>query len=250
MHVGDFAAWGQTPEWMPTTGTHAWSRFGANAWKDVRVRTYSIGENGAVQRSSTTIARTRVTKVERHTFSLCVSSTVDMEGREFPSEPKTVTREVAPQVESAEAVGDQKVTIDGREFGAQVIRFVTTSGTQKETNLIFFCKEATPRLLKRVTTAVDSAHPDQASETTVTVTELNKMADILGEQKCTWAATTVIAMRDKVVTIREVNCAEVPGELVSQITEERDANGVVFARKELELIGYGYGRPRLLLRKR
>ena len=250
MHAGDFAAWGQTPEWMPTTGTHAWSRFGANAWKEVRVRTYSIGENGAVLRSSTTIARTRVTKVERQSFSLCVSSTVEVEGREFPSEPQTVTREVAPQVESAEAVGDQKVTIHGRDFGTQVIRFVTNSGTQKETNTIYYCKEATPRLLRRVTTAVDSAHPNQASETTVTVTELNKMADILGELKCTWAATTVIAMRDRTVTIREVNCAEVPGELVSQITEEHDANGVLIARKELELIGYGYGRPRLLFRKR
>ncbi len=57
-------------------------------------------------------------------------------------------------------------------------------------------------------------------------------------------------MRDKTITIREVNCADVPGELVSQITEEHDANGVLVARKELELVGYGYGRPTALFRHR
>jgi hypothetical protein len=251
MPAGDFTAWGQVPEWMPTTGTHAWSRFGPRAWKEVRVKTYAVAENGNVLRSSTTIARTRVTSVDRQSFSLCVSLTVEVAGGwEFLSEPQTVTREVAPLVESAEAVGDQKVTIDGNEFGAQVIRFVTTSGSQRDTNTIFFCKDAMPQLLRRVTTSVDSLHPDQATETTVTVSQLNKMADILGESKCTWAATTVIKMRDKTVTIREVNCAEVPGELVSQITEEHNANGVLVARKELELIGYGYGRPRHLFRRR
>ncbi|MHB8864014.1 MAG: hypothetical protein ACYC6N_16540 [Pirellulaceae bacterium] len=246
----DFVAWGQTPEWMPTTGTHAWSRFGPRAWKEVRVRTYAVGENGEVLRSSTTVARTRVMSVERQSFSLCVSSTVEMGGREFLSEPQTFTREVAPQIQSAEAVGDEKLTIGGREFGTQVIRFVTTSGTQKETNTIHFCKETTPQLLRRVTTSVDALYPDQATETTVAVSELNKMADILGELKCTWAATTVVKLRDKTVTVHEVNCAEVPGELVSQITEEHDANGVLVARKELELIGYGYGRSRFLFRRR
>ncbi len=157
MPAGDFAAWGQEPEWMPTTGTHAWSRFGPRAWKEVRVRTYAVAENGEVLRSSTTIARTRVTSVERQSFSLCVSSTVEVAGREFPSEPQTVTRDVAPQVESTEAVGEQQVTIDGQEFATQVIRFVTTSGTQTETNTIFFCKDTTPQMLKRVTTSVDSA---------------------------------------------------------------------------------------------
>ncbi len=196
------------------------------------------------------IARTRVMNVGLRSFSLCVSSTVEVAGSEFPSEPKTFSRDVAPQVESSQVVGEQRVTIDGREYPTQVINFATTTGTQKEANTIFFCKDTTPQMLKRVTTSVDSTDPDMATETTAAVTELNKMADILGEPKCTWAATTVIKMRDKTITIREVNCAEVPGELVSQITEEHDANGVLVTRKELELVGYGYGRPRRLLRHR
>ena len=248
--VSGLRVWGQTLEWMPTTRTHAWSRFGAGAWKKVCVRTYAVGEKGEVLRSSTTIARTRVTKVEARAFSLCVSSTVEVAGHEFPSEPQTFSRDVAPNIESSEVVGQQQVTIEGREYATQVINFATTTGTQKESNTIFYCKDTTPQMLKRVTTSVDSANPDAATETTACVTELNKMADILGEPKCTWASTTVIKMRDKTITIREVNCAAVPGELVSQITEEHDANGVLVARKELELTGYGSGRPKRLFRHR
>ena len=237
---------GQSPEWIPTAGTHAWSRFGPRAWKEVRVRTYTVDPNGQVLRSSTTIARTRVTRVERQSFSLCVSSTVEVAGREIYTGPQTLTREVAPQVDSTESVGTDKVLIDGQEYGDEVIRFVTTSGTQSDENTIYFCRDATPHLLRRVTTSVDATHPDERMETTVTVTELNKMADILGETKRTWSTTTVVRRHDKTVTTREVNCADVPGELVSQITEEHDAKGVLVSREELELIGYGVGRPRRL----
>jgi hypothetical protein len=250
MNVSGLFAWGQAPEWMPTTGTHAWSRFGARAWKEVRVRTYEVGEKGQVLRSSTTIARTRVTNVSARSFSLCVSSTVEVAGREFPSAPRTFSRDVAPQVEASQVVGQQQVTIEGREYATQVINFATTTGTQKESNTIFYCQDTTPQMLKRVTTSIDSANPDVATETTASVTELNKMADILGEPKCTWASTTVIKLRDKTITVREVNCADVPGELVSQSTEEYDANGVLVSRKELELVGYGYGRPKRLFRHR
>lgn len=240
---------GQTPEWMPTAGTHAWSRFGPRAWKEVRVRTYTVDKSGQVLRSSTTIARTRVTRVERQSFSLCVSSTVEVAGREIYNGPQTLTREVAPQVQSTETVGKEKVVIDGQEYGTEVIRFVTVSGTRSEENTIHFCKDVTPQLLRRVTASVDSAHPDEQMETTVTVTELDNMTDILGETKRTWSTTTVVRRHDKTVTTREVNCSDVPGELVSQITEEHDAKGVLVSREELELVGYGFGRPRLFRRR-
>lgn len=231
-------------DWLPTVNTHAWSRFGTRAWKEVRVRTFMFGPNGDVQRTGTTVARTRVTNVGSSSFSLCVSLADEAAGSDAPSEPRTLTHDVAPPVESSEVVGEEQVTIEGRQYPTQVIRFVTSTAAQQETNTVFFCAHSTPRLLKRVTTSVSTANPESSTETTVAVTEMNKMADILGELKCTWSARTVIKMRDKTITIREVNCAEVPGELVSQVTEEHDANGVLVSRKELELVGYGYGRPR------
>lgn len=232
------------PDWLPTVHTHAWSRFGARAWKEVRVHTYMFGANGDIQRSGTTLARTRVISVGPSSFSLRVALADEAAGNDGQSEPRIMTHNVAPPVESSEVVGEEQVTIDGCQYPTQVIRFVTSDAGKQETNTVFFCAHATPQLLKRVTTSVSATNPESATETTVTVTEMNKVADILGELKCTWSAKTVIRMRDKTISIREVNCAEVPGELVSQVTEEHDANGVLVSRKELELIGYGCGRPR------
>ena len=233
---------GQEMDWIPTVETHAWSRFGLRSWKEVRVRAFSFDEKGEVERSSTTVARSRVTKLGNRSFSLCVSSTVEVAGREFPSEPQTITRDLTPSVQSSQVTGNETITIDGQDFPTQIIQFVTTNGTVKETNTLNYCPDTYPPMLRRVSTSVDTLNPDVTSEMTTTVTEMNKMTDILGELKCTWSVTTVIKQRDHTITIREVNCQDVPGELVSQVTEERDANGVLVSRKELELVGYGVGR--------
>jgi hypothetical protein len=249
IHASAMRASGQTPDWMPTVDTHAWSRFGVNAYKEVRVRKYVVRKDGEVLQSST-LARTRVTRVGPRSYTLCVSSVLELGGDEAPSAPQNISRDVAPAVTGTTLVGEQQITIDGRPYKTQEIRYTTTTGSQVEQNTVFICKDTTPQVLKRVTKSVDATNEDMATETISTVTALGGMADILCEPKCTWSTTTVIKMRDKTVTIREVNCAEVPGELVSQTTEEHDANGVLIARKELELIGCSSGRPRRLFHRR
>ncbi len=239
---------GQAADWLPTVETHAWSRFGLRAWKEVRVRKYVMRKNGEVLQSST-LARTRVTRVGPHSYALCVSSILEIGGDGSPAVDQTIERDVAPAVGESEVVGEQQVTINGKAYATQMISYKSVAGNQQETNTIFFCKDTVPQVLKRVTTTVDRITQATESETITTVTVLNSMADILGEAKCTWSTTTVIKMRDKTITIREVNCPDVPGELVSQTTEEHDANGVLVARKELELVGYG-GRPLRLFPRR
>ncbi len=240
---------GQDSEWIPTTTTHAWARFGPHAWKEVRVRTDAY-KDGEIERSSTTTARTRVVRVGRHSFSLCVTSTVELAGREFPSAPQEFTRNVAPNVESSKVVGQDTLTIDAVDYPVRVISVVTKNGTKRETSTLYLCQSTYPQTLKRVTVSVDTKAPDLKTETIVTVTELGRGTDILGETKCTWSVTTRIKMPERTMTIQEVNCRDVPGELVSQLTEERDADGKLVGRKELELVGYGPGRRRRLFRRR
>lgn len=239
----------QETGWLPTRGTHAWARFGLRAWKEVRIRSSSYDENERETRSTTTIARTRVVRVARHTLSLCIQTTVEAAGQEMTAEPQEITKDLAPEVESSKVVGTGTILIDGREYPTQVIELVTKNGTRRETSNIQYCATTTPQTLKRVTTSVDPQQPDMPTSTTVTVTELNKMMDILGETKCTWSVTTVIKKGDRTATIREVHCQDVPGELVSQITEERNADGKLVSRRELELVDYGTGRLRRLFRR-
>ncbi len=237
-------------DWIPTAETHAWARFGPRAWKEVRVRTDAYHEKGQLQRTSVTTARTRVLRVGLHSFSLCVSTTVEVAGRQFPSDPQELTRDVAPKVESTQVVGDETLIVDGVEYPVQLISLVTVNGTKRETSTLYQCATTSPQTLKRVTTSIDTQSPVLTSHTTVTVTELGHKIDILGEMKCTWSVTTEIKLPDRTVTIQEVNCRDVPGELVSQLIEERNASGELVSRKELELVGYGPGRPRRVFRRR
>lgn len=242
--MGGTLACGQEFEWLPTVETHAWSRFGPQAWKEVRLTTYDYSTNGQVARSSTTIARTRVTTVGLRSYSLSVASTVAAAGREFPAQPHTITRDVVPDIKAHQVLGEETLTIRDRQYPTQVIQFVTASGTRQETNTVYWSRSVYPHVLKRVTASVDVNHPEAASEITSTVTALDTHTDVLGERKCAWTVTTVIKHRDRTITIQDVNCHDVPGELVSQVTEERDQHGTVIARKELEVVGYGFGRPR------
>jgi hypothetical protein len=188
-------------------------------------------------------------RVARHTLSLCINTTVEVAGQELTTKPQEITKDLAPEVESSKVIGTGSVVIGNKQYPTQVIELVTKNGTRRETSRIDFSSSTTPQTLKRVTTSVDPKHPEASISTIVTVTELDKMVEILNEMMCTWSVTTVIKRGDRTVTIREVHCKEVPGELVSQITEERNAEGKLLTRRELQLTDYGKGRIRRFFRR-
>lgn len=243
-------ALGQEARWLPQRGTHAWARFRLGAWKEVQIRHSTFDEDEEVVRSSTSLVRTRITRLARRSFSLSISTTVNVAGQQLASEPQVITRNLTPEVLSSEVVGTDTVTVGDSEYPTQVIKLVTRKGTKRETSKIYYSSTTTPSILRRITTRVDSKAPDVQTSTTVNVTKLNQQTNVLGEVQCTWSVTTVIQKRDGVVTIREVHCPDVPGELVSQVMEQRDTEGKLISRKELELVGYGHGRRPLRFRRR
>lgn len=239
----------QETGWMPTVDTHPWSRFGPRAWKQVRVTKSAFNEDGNLQRTSGTVTHTRVTRVFGNHFSLCVTAEVVAGGREFAPEPQTVTCDVAPGPSSSELVGTEQLRINGRDFRTQVIRLTTTDVTTRRISTLHHCADTCPSILKQHIKIEDVKTGTVLSETTMTVTHLDKPVDVLGEEKGAWFVTTVLTRKDGTVTTQEVMCHDVPGEMVSQVTEERDAKGRLLLRTELELEGYGYGLMRRLFRR-
>jgi hypothetical protein len=216
----------------------------------VRTRTIGFDEEEQVARTSTTVTRTRLLRVARQAVSLCVTTTVEVAGHAFSPAPQEITKPLAPDVESSQVLGTETVEINGQSYSAEVIQLITRSGTKRDVSELRYCSATTPQTLKRVTTTTDTQSPNASTTTTVTVTELNKQRDILGEMKCTWSVTTVIETAQRTITIEEVHCQDVPGELVTQVTEERDAEGKLVRRNEMELVGYGLGRARRIFRRR
>ncbi|MFO7905219.1 MAG: hypothetical protein ACQESR_02030 [Planctomycetota bacterium] len=244
------AAWCQDAKWLPRQRTHGWARFRLGAWKKVRVHNATFDEDGQRVRSSTTITRTRVTRLGRRSFSLSVSTIVNAAGQRFASEPQVITKELAPHVVSSEVLRTDTVTINDQQYPAQVIELVTKNGTTRETSTLYYSPGTTPSILKRITSSVDTEAPEVETSTVVKVDELDKERVVLGKTLSTWSLTTTIKKPNRRVTIQEIHSEDIPGEVVSQVIEEHDADGKLTSRKEVELLGYGCGRRRLFQRRR
>ncbi|MFW6171056.1 MAG: hypothetical protein ACODAD_11240 [Planctomycetota bacterium] len=244
------ASWCQDAQWLPRRKPHAWARFPVGAWKRVRVHNATFDDNEQLVRSSTMITRTRVTRLGRRSFSLSVSTIVNAAGQQFASEPQVITKELAPEVVSSEVLRTDTVTINDRQYPVEVIELVTKNGATRETSTLYYSPGTTPSILKRTTSSTDTESSEAKTSTVVKVNELNKNRIVLGETLCTWSVTTTIKKPSRTVTIREIHSEDIPGEVVSQVIEERDADGTLASRKEVELLGYGRGRRRLFQRRR
>lgn len=244
------ASWSQDATWLPQRETHAWARFRPGAWKKVRVHNATFDDNEQLVRSSTTTTRTRVTRLGRRSFSLSISTIVNAAGQQFASEPQVITRELAPEVVSSEVLRTDTVTINGQQYPTQVIEVVTKDGDQRDTSTLYYSPGTTPSILKRVTSSVTTEEPEVKTSTVVKVDDLNQKRVVLGETLCTWSLTMTIQRPNRTLTIREIHCEDIPGEVVSQVIEEHDADGKLASRKEVELLGYGRGRRPLFPRRR
>jgi hypothetical protein len=162
-------------------------------------------------------------------------------GGGFPTDPQLIERSFEDPPPEAISIGEEAVTIKGRDFPTEIVQTVTNGSDTKRTTTLHLCRHTNPQVLKRVTVAKDPQSDQVKSHTTVTVTELDKSVDVLGDLRSCWIVTTVIKVGDRTVTTTETHCADVPGELVKRTTEEHNSDGRLVRRSELELVGYGYG---------
>ena len=240
----------QSSNWISSATTDAWARFGSGAWKTVRIVHKSFDESGALAKQGAMVTQTEVARVTRRSFSLQVTTTTELLGQWLPSDPQLIERNFGDPSPLTTSVGEDAVTIKGRNFPTQVVQTVTDEADLQRTSTVHLCKLTNPQVLKRVTVAKDPRNDQVKSHTTVTVTELDKTVDVLGELKSCWTVTTVIKVGEKTVTTTETHCSDVPGELVSRTTEEHNASGQLIRRSELELVGYGFGESRRRFRRR
>jgi hypothetical protein len=233
-----------TDAWSTSLKNHAWARFGTQAWKVTRLKTQSYNEQGKLERTSITITRTHVTGVREDSLSLGIQSTVAVEGQEFVSDPQEVTQRVSQLPESAQTVRTETLTIGEQKFSTEVIVFEVQQAGNKQVTQLNVCRETTPQVLKRVTKTLDATSNELHAETVVQVTELEAMLDVLGEKRPCWVVETKTTRPLAEITSREIYCRDVPGELVSRSSEERNGQGQLTLRRELEVTGYGFGNRR------
>ncbi len=237
---------------------HPWGRFEPGAWKLVRVTTQTLDEQGVVGSSSTSETRTTLMSVEEDGVVLEVQAVVEVAGKHFAAEPRTIKQGFhgelsAAQVQMEPAQAGQ-VVLEGRQVACWVQEFVFQTPGAKTLVTLHFSDQVAPYLLKRASTTTDPETGETLAQTQVEIIARHLPWKLRSEiRPCVLIRTTRKHAKGMVVTWA-LSSSDVPGSVVAHSSKELNANGRVVRRSVLELVDYGVEctteRPGLFGRRR
>lgn len=262
MFLAALTAWAPAATGAPSEAAEwnrrPWGRFGIGSWKQVRVFTETLGQNGQVESLDTKEIKTTLDRVDDWGYRLKVEVTMEVAGKRFQAEPKYVAQgfygESPGQTAALKSLGTGDVTICGRRYPCQ-IRQVTVNGEGTSKTSTLHCSDQTaPYVLKSETKASDAQ--GVSYESWVEVLAVEMPSKVLTEIKPSALVSTVHKQRGGTSSVTiEVHCIDVPGHVVSHTSKELDAEGRVVRRSTLELVDYEVRNPapetsRVLVKKR
>ncbi len=223
---------------------HAWARFGVGAWRQVRILTETFDEQGQVTSSSVADNLTTLEKVGADGVTLKMEVTVEVAGQKFPSPPQFVQEgyagETLGQTVSITPLGDEKLTVDGREIACRSQQIEILGGGNKEVVQISYLPDSTPTILRRKSTTRD-ARGETMQEAISEVFALDKRLRVLGEaiERRGYRMRQVLKTARGTTTAWSDHVDNVPGEVVAHTSQKLDSEGRLVRRTTLELVDFG-----------
>lgn len=222
---------------------HPWGGFEPGAWKLVRVVTETLNPDGTLTGTSTTDTRTVLIESDPEIFTLRQSVTVEVAGKRFEAEPKTVAQGFCGQRPGQSirfsAPKSAEVVVEGRPISCRVQQMMISGPSTKKVTKVYFHDKIQPHVLKRETVITEPGGHESVSESTTEVVALNMPFQALTEVQTTAHLRTVHKHPKGTVVTTAVHSPEVPGGVVAHWSKELDQQGNVVRRSTLELVDYG-----------
>ena len=224
---------------------HAWGRFKVGSWKRVRTQTETLAPNGSVVGTTTTQTTTKLVDVDESGYTLRIDVVVEVAGKRFAGEPQVVRRgfsgETDQQTVSVKHVGDGGVTINGSKIPCEIRQVTVDDMGGKRITTVHYSERFAPHVLRRETTALDSAGKPLDLQSQVDVVAVNMPYKVLGDFRPT-SHVRIMHQQGKASTLTlEVHSNDIPGGVVSHTSKETDDAGQIIRRSTLELQEYGLG---------
>ena len=222
---------------------NVWGRFGVGTWKRVRIVTETLNEKGRVVDTTLTETKTTLVRADSRQLALQIDATVDVAGKRFDSQPKTIEcgyyGESSNQPAEPKSMGTEMVTIEGRQVPCQIRQVVTTNGQQKQLIRLFLSDDVEPFVLKRETIQLkDDGKSQSDQKTTAEVIGLDLPYHVLhGIKPAAFERTIQQTPKGTNISL-DVTCLDVPGGIVARASNELDEKGHVVRRSMLELVDY------------
>lgn len=230
---------------------HPWARFMPGAWRLVETETVVFKDDKAHEK---TLSATLTSILNRDESSCCLEiDTKALVSGADVSAPREVVLPIDPEGDSeVQLIKNAELTIGGQTRKVEVRQAKLTDKTSEKLMVVHVEPNAMPSVLKRETTIVDVKRREPASVTKTEVTALDVPRLVAREVRRTWQVRTTHEHPTGRIETTEYLCAEVPGEMVFQESEEFDSAGHRIRRSTVELKEFGKdndGRRRLFGRR-
>ncbi len=223
---------------------HPWGRFQEGAWKRYRDVTETLDEQGVVTNRSVTETKTTLKKVETEGVTLLVEAVVDIAGKQLSTQPRTVRQgfhgEQANQKSVFRDLGRGQLTVEGRVIPCRVEEVELTENGSKTVTKTYYSPTVAPFVLRRESVISDPEGKSKLSETTLEVVALHVPCKILSRLRLAAHVKAVTNHPQGTTVTWAYTSIDVPGGVLCQTAEERDAKNRLVRKSTLELIDYGF----------
>jgi len=247
-YAGLILLWAAAPGsvWAQTTAIspqhHAWGRFVPGSWTMVRKLTEDFDEAGRLKTASTTETKTSLVAVDELGCTLRVEVTVDVAGKRFAAQPRSVRVGFGGESNGERAVtrkvGTETLEIAGARAACTVLEATIDGVDEKIVSKISYCETVPPFVLKRETLTTSKDGSEVRRRTVVDTLAAEMPYKVLAEMKTVaFLRTSEMHAQGTSYTL-EVYCPDVPGGVVAHSSKESDEAGRIVRRSTLELIDY------------
>jgi hypothetical protein len=208
----------------------------------VRIVTENFDASGRVTGASVTETRTTLKDAGAESFTLVIESTVELDGKRIVSEPQQVTQTysgaLAGQTAHSRLVGDEAVTIDGKSYPCRVHQYEINGASHKTVTRTHYSADTAPYVLRRETTAIETASNTVSSRVLVEVKELNVPHVACGQTHQTARVRVQQKHAKGTETTEALSSVRVPGGVIWHDSTLVDSSGVKLSHSKLELVDY------------
>ena len=246
------SVWLLTPASMAQTRDipkehNGWGRFAPGAWRTARIITESFDDEGKSSGTTTTIERIALQRSRRGYATLRIESVLEVGGKKFDSPVRTISvgyhgEEIGNRTLMQE-IGPEETKVDGEQIPCRVRQYEIESPGQHKLVKIHYAEETPPYVLRRETVTTLGEDEEPAYRNQVEVTALDRPHPVLDEIKKTSHQKMVKTNGKSATTKWSIHAADVPGEVVSYRSEEKNNEGQLIRRSTMELMDYGYDAP-------
>lgn len=221
---------------------HPWGRFRPGSWKKISLITETFDADGKTITTSIAHTRTTLSGVSDEGVTLKVEATVDVAGKQLPSEPQVMTQgwhaETPERETSLTDLGEDTVTIAGAAIPCRIEQTESMTPGGRIVTKTWYSERVSPYVLRRESTTYNRETGDVISQTQVEVVKLSRAIRLMRRHRQAAELRVVHTHPGGITRTKLWSSLDVPGGVVAHESEEFDTAGRLARRSKLQLVGY------------